>query len=68
MVPAADYHRDRLSQFDKFFGVVGDVSVDTKATSYISSVQERFKLENKSYSKCGRQASPRSRETHFYLI
>ncbi|KAL9404285.1 hypothetical protein Peur_001257 [Populus x canadensis] len=45
IVPAADNHRDKLSQFDKFFGVVGDVSVDTKATSYISSVQERFKLE-----------------------
>ncbi|KAJ6697651.1 hypothetical protein OIU79_011250 [Salix purpurea] len=45
MVPASDYHREKLSQFDKFFGVVGDVSVDTKATRYISSVQERFKLE-----------------------
>ncbi|KAJ6965464.1 hypothetical protein NC652_003368 [Populus alba x Populus x berolinensis] len=45
IVPAADSHRDKLSQFDTFFGVVGDVSVDTKATSYISSVQERFKLE-----------------------
>uniref|UniRef100_A0A6N2M9X8 Uncharacterized protein n=1 Tax=Salix viminalis TaxID=40686 RepID=A0A6N2M9X8_SALVM len=45
MVPAADYHRERLSQFDKFFGALGDVSVDTKATRYISSVQERFKLE-----------------------
>ncbi|KAH8519446.1 hypothetical protein Peur_038385 [Populus x canadensis] len=45
IVPAADNHRDKLSQFDMFFGVVGDVSVDTKATSYISSVQERFKLE-----------------------
>ncbi|KAG6793325.1 hypothetical protein POTOM_002530 [Populus tomentosa] len=45
IVPAADNHRDKLSQFDTFFGVVGDVSVDTKATSYISSVQERFKLE-----------------------
>ncbi|KAJ6754485.1 hypothetical protein OIU79_027159 [Salix purpurea] len=45
MVPAADYHREKLSQFDKFFGVAGDVSVDTKATRYISSVQERFKLE-----------------------
>ncbi|KAJ6424121.1 hypothetical protein OIU84_024990 [Salix udensis] len=45
MVPAADYHRERLSQFDKFFGVAGDVSVDSKATRYISSVQERFKLE-----------------------
>ncbi|KAJ4830209.1 hypothetical protein Tsubulata_035743 [Turnera subulata] len=44
IVPA-DYHRDKLSQFDKFFGVAGDVCVDSKATSYISSVQERFKLE-----------------------
>ncbi|KAF9681387.1 hypothetical protein SADUNF_Sadunf06G0220500 [Salix dunnii] len=35
-----------VGYFDKFFGVVGDVSVDdTKATRYISSVQEHFKLE-----------------------
>ncbi|CAK7328330.1 unnamed protein product [Dovyalis caffra] len=45
IVPAADSRRDKLSQFDKFFGVVGDVSVDTKASSYITSVRERFQLE-----------------------
>lgn len=44
-VPASDNRHDKLSQFDKFFGVVGDVRIDNKATSYISSVQERFKLE-----------------------
>ncbi|CAL1358406.1 unnamed protein product [Linum trigynum] len=29
----------------KFFGVVGDCRIDTKASTYISAVQERFKLE-----------------------
>ncbi|KAJ4729483.1 Dynein heavy chain 1, axonemal [Melia azedarach] len=38
-------NRDKLSQLEKLYGVVGDESVDSKAASYISSVQERFKLE-----------------------
>ncbi|KAK6267133.1 hypothetical protein QUC31_017970 [Theobroma cacao] len=41
----ADKNRENLSQIDNFFGVAGDESVDIKAASYISSVQERFKLE-----------------------
>ena len=44
IVPA-DKNRENLSQIDNFFGVAGDESVDLKATTYISSVQERFKLE-----------------------
>ncbi|KAF5735830.1 hypothetical protein HS088_TW15G01346 [Tripterygium wilfordii] len=32
-------------QFEALFGVSADEGVDIKATSYISSVQERFKLE-----------------------
>ncbi|KAB5516236.1 hypothetical protein DKX38_026884 [Salix brachista] len=45
ILPASDNRRDKLSQFDKFFGVVGDARIDNKASSYIASVQERFKLE-----------------------
>ncbi|OMO85404.1 hypothetical protein CCACVL1_10205 [Corchorus capsularis] len=41
----ADKNRENLTQIDNFFGVPGDESVDIKAASYISSVQERFKLE-----------------------
>ncbi|XWS43994.1 hypothetical protein CRYUN_Cryun15aG0007000 [Craigia yunnanensis] len=44
IVPA-DKKRENLSQIDNFFGVTGDDSVDLKASTYISSVQERFKLE-----------------------
>ncbi|KAF8013111.1 hypothetical protein BT93_I1091 [Corymbia citriodora subsp. variegata] len=40
-----DRGRDSQGQFDKVFGMPGDESVDLKATNYISSVQERFKLE-----------------------
>ncbi|GMN57491.1 hypothetical protein TIFTF001_026595 [Ficus carica] len=36
---------DSLVQFDNLYGVAVDESVDSKAASYISSVQERFKLE-----------------------
>lgn len=43
MVP--DKGRDSLGQFDKFFGMPGDESVDLKAENYIASMQERFKLE-----------------------
>ncbi|KAJ9135510.1 hypothetical protein P3X46_032688 [Hevea brasiliensis] len=43
--PAPDSNRDKLTPFDKVYGVPGDESVDIKAASYISSVQERFKLE-----------------------
>ncbi|KAJ6734594.1 hypothetical protein OIU79_001796 [Salix purpurea] len=46
ILPASDDNRrDKLSHFDKFFGVVGDARIDNKASSYIASVQERFKLE-----------------------
>ncbi|KAF9663539.1 hypothetical protein SADUNF_Sadunf17G0061800 [Salix dunnii] len=45
ILPASDNRRDKLSQFDKFFGVVGDARIDNKASSYITSVKERFKLE-----------------------
>ncbi|KAK3412990.1 uncharacterized protein LOC104419130 [Eucalyptus grandis] len=37
--------RDSLGQFDMVFGMPGDETVDLKATNYISSVRERFKLE-----------------------
>ncbi|XP_030450626.2 uncharacterized protein LOC115672813 [Syzygium oleosum] len=40
-----DKGRNSLGQFDKMFGMPGDESVDLKAANYISSVQERFKLE-----------------------
>ncbi|MBA0872836.1 hypothetical protein Goshw_021505 [Gossypium schwendimanii] len=36
-----DKNRENLSQIDNFFGVTGDESVDIKAATYISSVQER---------------------------
>ncbi|GLT27225.1 hypothetical protein SLA2020_022400 [Shorea laevis] len=42
IVPTTDANLDK---FDKFFGGTGDESVDTRASTYISSVQERFKLE-----------------------
>lgn len=49
MVPAIaadNTNRDMLSQVDMLFGgAAADESVDAKATTYISSVQERFKLE-----------------------
>ncbi|KAE8697088.1 hypothetical protein F3Y22_tig00110633pilonHSYRG00026 [Hibiscus syriacus] len=44
----ADKKRENLSQIDTFFGVAGDEAVDFKAATYISSVQERFKLERNS--------------------
>ncbi|PON95398.1 hypothetical protein TorRG33x02_089200 [Trema orientale] len=37
--------RDSVVQLDNLYGVAVDESVDSKAASYISSVQERFKLE-----------------------
>ncbi|KAK7855001.1 uncharacterized protein LOC112033429 [Quercus suber] len=40
-----DNSRDLISPYDNLYGMPGDESVDTKAASYISSVQERFKLE-----------------------
>ncbi|GAV64258.1 hypothetical protein CFOL_v3_07776 [Cephalotus follicularis] len=40
-----DNNRDKLGNLDNPFGVAGDESVDLKAAIYISSVQERFKLE-----------------------
>lgn len=45
IAPPPDGNRERLAQFDKVYGLPGDESVDIKAASYISSVQERFKLE-----------------------
>ncbi|KAE8689394.1 hypothetical protein F3Y22_tig00110940pilonHSYRG00510 [Hibiscus syriacus] len=44
-VVPADKNRKNLSHIDNLFGVVGDECVDIKAAAYISSVQERFKLE-----------------------
>ncbi|KAE8720149.1 hypothetical protein F3Y22_tig00109916pilonHSYRG00140 [Hibiscus syriacus] len=44
-VVPTDKNRENLRHIDNFFGVVGDESVDLKAATYISSVQERFKLE-----------------------
>ncbi|PQP94478.1 uncharacterized protein Pyn_35386 [Prunus yedoensis var. nudiflora] len=48
IVPAADHSSQLKQQFDhKHYGAAaaGDESVDMKAATYISSVQERFKLE-----------------------
>ncbi|ONI19962.1 hypothetical protein PRUPE_3G308000 [Prunus persica] len=48
IVPAADHSSQLKQQFDhKHYGAAaaGDESVDIKAATYISSVQERFKLE-----------------------
>ncbi|KAF5479840.1 hypothetical protein F2P56_000629 [Juglans regia] len=45
IVPA-DNSRDLISsQYDSLYGIAADETVDTKAATYISSVQERFKLE-----------------------
>ncbi|KAE8717113.1 hypothetical protein F3Y22_tig00110059pilonHSYRG00070 [Hibiscus syriacus] len=41
----ADKKQENLGQIDTFFGFAGDEAVDIKAATYISSVQERFKLE-----------------------
>lgn len=40
---------DSCKKFENFYGVVADESVDIKAAIYISSVQERFKLEQINY-------------------
>ena len=40
-----DTSRDSLVQFESLYGVAVDESVDSKAATYISSVQERFNLE-----------------------
>lgn len=40
-----DNTRDLISQYDNIYGVAADEGVDMKAAIYISSVQERFKLE-----------------------
>lgn len=49
MVPSAAYdnhvNRDNHQKLSHFETLFGDESVDIKAESYISSVQERFKLE-----------------------
>ncbi|KAK3036423.1 hypothetical protein RJ639_030022 [Escallonia herrerae] len=37
--------RDSYGKFDNPYGIAGDESVDLKAATYISCVQERFKLE-----------------------
>ncbi|KAE8694413.1 hypothetical protein F3Y22_tig00110783pilonHSYRG00177 [Hibiscus syriacus] len=41
----SDKKQENLGQIDTFFGFAGDEAVDIKAATYISSVQERFKLE-----------------------
>lgn len=40
-----DNGRDSYQKFESPYGVGGDESVDLKAASYISCVQERFRLE-----------------------
>ncbi|EEF50884.1 uncharacterized protein LOC8271432 [Ricinus communis] len=48
VVPAAaeNNRADKLlSQLDKLYGISVDESVDVRTATYISSVQERFKLE-----------------------
>ena len=37
--------RDSVVQLENLYGVAVDESVDSKAATYISTVQERFKLE-----------------------
>ncbi|XP_041002320.1 uncharacterized protein LOC121248032 [Juglans microcarpa x Juglans regia] len=55
MVPA-DNSRDLISSqyYDSLYGIAADETVDTKAATYISSVQERFKLERmkSEHKKC----------------
>ncbi|KAF5457403.1 hypothetical protein F2P56_021506 [Juglans regia] len=43
-----------LSKYENLYGLAADESVDMKAATYISSVQERFKLErmNSERKKC----------------
>ncbi|XP_054804288.1 uncharacterized protein LOC129307376 [Prosopis cineraria] len=42
----ADYKRgDLVAQLEDMYGIAADESVDTRASLYISRVQERFKLE-----------------------
>ncbi|KAF5748690.1 hypothetical protein HS088_TW04G00671 [Tripterygium wilfordii] len=36
---------ENTKQFEALFGVAADEAVDIKATTYISAVQERFRLE-----------------------
>ena len=44
--PPPEKIRETYSKFDNFYNsIVADESVDLKATSYISCVQERFRLE-----------------------
>lgn len=47
-------NRDSLVQLENLYGVAVDESVDSKAATYISTVQERFKLErvNSERVKC----------------
>ncbi|KAM7506477.1 hypothetical protein LguiA_016930 [Lonicera macranthoides] len=40
-----DNGRDSYGMFDNPYGIAGDEGVDVKAASYISCVQERFRLE-----------------------
>ncbi|CAN1273540.1 hypothetical protein LINPERPRIM_LOCUS15089 [Linum perenne] len=41
--------RHQVDHNNKFFGVVGDCRIDTKASTYISTVQERFKHHEHTY-------------------
>ncbi|KAG2714910.1 hypothetical protein I3760_03G050600 [Carya illinoinensis] len=54
MVPADDSRDLISSQYDSLSGMVADETVDAKAATYISSVQERFKLERmkSEHKKC----------------
>ncbi|KAL2529163.1 Uncharacterized protein Fot_21764 [Forsythia ovata] len=42
----ADGSRNSNRKLDNFYGVAGDDGVDAEAAKYISSVQERFRLEH----------------------
>ncbi|KAG6659744.1 hypothetical protein I3843_03G053700 [Carya illinoinensis] len=54
IVPADDSRDLISSQYDSLYGIAADETVDTKAATYISSVQERFKLERmkSEHKKC----------------
>ncbi|CAN0924891.1 hypothetical protein LINGRAHAP2_LOCUS34447 [Linum grandiflorum] len=41
--------RQQIDHNNKFFGVVGDCRIDSKASTYISTVQERFKHHEHTY-------------------
>ncbi|CAL5368577.1 unnamed protein product [Camellia sinensis] len=44
-VPPENHRDQSYTKFENFYGVVEDEGVDMKAATYISYVQERFRLE-----------------------